>query len=277
MVQVDQPEWLVAGGGSFENCDTDVVDGNAVPCPPLEVSVVGVAVEDDVHRIPQQRFLEAARAEVRKDLRRLALHSCLDRRVVEDGHALCASEPGEGRLELERLVHRLSHESLDDFLTPGLERAYPEAAAEALDAGEADALDLARVTIEELHAGLSEDRLDLLRLTGFVVVIPENPHDWNPLGRAELLDEHAGLLREAVVCQVPAQDENVRRSPHGGKERLEGAARGLLAVEITDRGDLHPVPPIPPRWRRSSARRPRPSSAHAVPPARPRSPSAIRR
>ena len=93
---------------------------------------MGMAVEDHVARVAVDRLLEAARAQEREDLRRLALDRLLDRRVVEHGDPGHPAQPRERRLELQRLVHRLVDEDLDDLLSPGAERPLAEAAAEAL-------------------------------------------------------------------------------------------------------------------------------------------------
>ena len=61
-------------------------------------------------------------------------------------------QPRERRLELQRFVHRLVHELLDDRLAPRTERVTAEAAAESLDAGDADSLQLARVAVEHVEA-----------------------------------------------------------------------------------------------------------------------------
>src|SRR3990172_8520427 len=173
----------------LEDGDAHVVDGYFAPRPALEAAVMGVAVEGDGDRVPQQRLLEAAGSEERKYFRRLPLDSLPDRGVVQDGHALAARELREGRLELERFLDRLPHESLDDLLAPGLERPRPEASAHALDAGEADARDLALVPIDQLHPGIAEDALDLVGLVRFVVVIAEHRDNGYLLGRCQLFHE----------------------------------------------------------------------------------------
>src|SRR5262245_63897976 len=91
-----------------------------------------VAVEGHRHRVPQERFLEPARSEEREDLGGLALDRVANRRVVQDGHAPLRPEAREGRLELQRLGHRLVDEPLDHVLAPRLERALAEATAEPL-------------------------------------------------------------------------------------------------------------------------------------------------
>ena len=113
------------------------------PGPAFERAVVGMAVEDRIHRVAGERLLQPARAQVRVDLLRLALDRGLDRRVVQQGHPLLGPQPGQRGLELERLVERLLHELLDDLLAPRPQRAPPESSGKPLHPREADALDLA--------------------------------------------------------------------------------------------------------------------------------------
>src|SRR5207247_7704121 len=122
--------------------------------------------EDGGHAGTVERLLEAARSQERKDLPRLAFHRRLDGRVVEDRDPLLRAQARQRRFELERLVHRVVHEAFDRVLAPGLERAASEAAAEALDAREADALDLDALAVEHLHASVAEDLLDLGLVAG---------------------------------------------------------------------------------------------------------------
>src|SRR5688500_6154080 len=110
----------VAGGSSFR------------------LSVMRVPVDDSGDREAADRFLEAAAAEERKDFARLSFDGCLDRGVVEDGHQLLGSQTGECGFEFQSFVHRLPDEVLDDLLAPGSEGAPAKAAAESLDAREAD-------------------------------------------------------------------------------------------------------------------------------------------
>src|SRR3990172_8583903 len=102
----------------LENRNADVVDGHVAPRAALEAAVMGVAVERDGDRVPQQRLLETAGPEERKYFLRLPLNGFPDGRVVKDGDALAARELREGRLELERLLDRFPSESLEDLLTP---------------------------------------------------------------------------------------------------------------------------------------------------------------
>src|SRR5688572_32943963 len=127
---------------------------------------MGMAVEDRVAEIAVDRLFQAARAKERIDLGGLALDRLLDRRVVEHRDPRHPPQPGQRRLELQRLVHRLAHEVLDDLLAPGPERPLAEAAAKALEAREADSANFDRVPVQDLDTALGEDLLDLLVLAG---------------------------------------------------------------------------------------------------------------
>src|SRR5207253_2981742 len=126
------------------------IDRDAAFRLPLELAAVRMAVKDEGHRISADRLLQAARPEERIDLERLAVDRRLNRRVMQQRDDLLRSQPREGRLELQRFVHRFTHEVLDDPLAPRRERVAAEAAAEAFHAGDADARELARVAVEDL-------------------------------------------------------------------------------------------------------------------------------
>src|SRR6266849_5917233 len=182
MLQVDDEERRTIRRLSLEQRQAHVVDRHLAAHPALGSAVMGVPVEDRGHGIAGERLLEPTRAEKRIDLAWLTLHRLLDRRVVQDGNALGRPQLRERRLELEGLVDGLPHESLDDILAPGLERALPEASAQPLGAGEAHAVDLKGLAVQQVDAGGGTGR---------------------------------------------------------GEERLEGSLRGLLAMQVPNRGQPH--------------------------------------
>jgi hypothetical protein len=57
---------------------------------------------------------------------------------VQQHEAPARAQTRKRRLELQRLVHALLDELFDRGLTSRAERAWPEAAAKAFDAGEAE-------------------------------------------------------------------------------------------------------------------------------------------
>ena len=81
-----------------------VEHGRIRPRAPFGLAVVRVAVEDRRHRVARERLLEAAAAEERIDLERLALDRLLDRRVVQDRDEPIGAQPRQRRLELQRFV-----------------------------------------------------------------------------------------------------------------------------------------------------------------------------
>ena len=117
--------------------------------------------------------------------------------------------------------------SLDRRLAEGAEHAPAEAADEALDADEADALDLAGGAVEEPHAGAAEDLPHLVDMAAFVVVVAEDG-DHRHRAVTQILGEDLGLLRLAEIGEVAGQHEHV-----GGL--------GDLGEELADR-----APPGPP-------------------------------
>src|SRR3954466_12147446 len=152
----DAERWTV-GARTREQWHRDVVNRHAAFGGAFELAAVRVAVEDHGDRIAADRLLEAARSEERVNLERLTVDRRLDRRIVEQRDDLFGPQPRQRRLELEGLVDRFVHELLDDGLAPRRERVPSEAAAEALDAGDPDAGELARVAVEDDHAGVAQN------------------------------------------------------------------------------------------------------------------------
>jgi hypothetical protein len=230
-------------------------------------------VEGRGHLVPDERLLVAAAAEEREDLERLALDGVAHRRVVEHRDLLRRAEAGERGLELERLVERLLDERLDHGLAPRAERAAPEAAAEALHAGEADAVHHVRVAVEHRHADVAQGVGHHLGRAALVVVVAEH-RDGREAQRAELLHQHARLLGGAVVGEVAAEEEHVGAFGHLGEDRGERAVRRLADVHVAHGGDadgghegclawaVRRPPAVAPAGRRSGAR-PRPRTAGA--------------
>ena len=91
---------------------------------------------------------------------------------------MIVAKPRQRGLELQRLVDRFVHELLDDVLAPRPERAPAEAAGETLDSGEADAMNLGGVAVEDDHPGVGQDLGDLVLLAGLEVVIAEHALRW---------------------------------------------------------------------------------------------------
>ena len=190
------------------------------------------------HRVPVERLFQPARSEERHDLQRLALAGRLDRRVVHQGDLVLHPQPRHRALQLQRLVDRLVDERLDRVLAPRAERPRPKASAEPLDPGEADPLDLDGVAVQHLDAALAEDPGHLVLLAGLEVVIAEDRHDRHA-DAAQLADQDVGLLGQAVVAQVAAEDQDVGMLGDGGEDRLQRALRVLRAVDVANRRQPH--------------------------------------
>jgi len=179
-----------------------------------------VAVHDGADRKAGERFLEPAAPEERIDLARLAFDRALDRGVVQHRDEVLVAQPRQRRLELQRFVERFVHELLDDLLPPRAERAASEAAAEPLDAGEADAVNLGRLAVEHCHARVLEDGGDLDLLPRLDVMVAEHA-DHRNAHRTELPGEAPRLFGKPVIGQVARQDEDVGGFRDLRKERLE--------------------------------------------------------
>ena len=153
---------------------------------------------------------------------------------------MLGSQTRERRLELERFLDRLVHEVLDDLLAPRPERAAAESAAEAANAGEADAAKLPRVAVEHVDADVGEDPRDLAFLSGLEVVIPEHGDDGD-FRRREILREDARLFGQAVVGEIAAQHQHVGRLGDLAEQRLKASLRGLRVVDVAQRGEADDV------------------------------------
>ena len=144
----------------------------------------------------------------------------------------------ERRLELQRFVDRFAHELLDDGFAPRTERALPEAAAESLDPGDADAVSLVRVAVEHDDAGVGENLTHLVALARFEIVVAENGDDRH-VDRRQLARQHTRFIGQSVVGQVAGNQQDVGRFGNLREERLKGALRGFGAVQIAERGHAH--------------------------------------
>ena len=85
---IEQPERRPIRIARLERRERHVVDGNARLRAALRRSLVRMAVKDRGHLEARQRILESARAEKRKDLRRLADDRVANRSVVHEDDAL---------------------------------------------------------------------------------------------------------------------------------------------------------------------------------------------
>ncbi len=95
------------------------------------------------------------------------------------------------------------------FLAPRSQRAAAKAAAKPSHAGETNTAKFPRVTVEHVHADVSQDLDDLLFLIRLEVMIAEHA-DHRDLDRREIPRQNARLFGQAVVRQITAQHENVR-------------------------------------------------------------------
>src|SRR4029079_17219398 len=100
------------------------------------------------------------------------------------------------------------------------------------------------IAVEDDDPGVPEDLHDLVLLSRFVVVIPQDADDGDAERSRQLAREHARLLRQAVVRQVAAEDQDVSLGAGRGEDRLERALGRLRAVQVTDGGDAHESPGV---------------------------------
>ncbi len=119
----------------------------------------------------------------------------------------------------------------------GPERAGAEAAAEALDAGEADTRDLDRVAVEQVDAAITQHLADGVVLTRFVVVVAEHGHDRHVHALRQRPEKSLGFLDPAVIGQVAADGEDVRLRGGAGEQRRVVIRRMPSVMEVGDRSD----------------------------------------
>ena len=219
-----------------------VVDRDAGGRAPFGAAAMRVAMEHRVDAISVDGLLEPARAEIRKDFRRLAFDGGANRRVVQHGDAACRAQARQRGLELQRLVDRFLDEALDRPLAPGPERAAAEAAAEPFDAREPDAVDLGGFAVEDRHAGIGQNLADLVLVAAFIVVVAEHGDDGNVDRRRQLAGEDARLFRKSVVGKIPAQDQDVGRLADLREELMKDALRAFRHVNVADRGNAQVGP-----------------------------------
>src|SRR5688572_15687186 len=199
-------------------------------------------MEHRADTVAVDRLLEPARSEIREDFRRLAFDRRANRGIVQQRHAAGGAQAREGRLELQRFVDRLLHESLDRPFAPRPERPAPEAAAKTLDSGEADAMDLGRFTIEDRHPGVRENLPDFILVAALVIMIAEDGDDGNVHRGGQLSGENACLFRQPVVGEVATEDQDIRAGADLREHRVKDPLRRLRDVNIADRGDAKMLP-----------------------------------
>ena len=107
----------------------------------------------------------------------------------------------------------------------GAEHAPAEAADESLDADEADAVDLAGLAVEQLHAGARAGCVaHLLDMAAFVIVVAEHGDDRDRAG-LQILGQDLGLLRLAEIGEVAGEHEHVGGLGDLGEEVAIGRRR----------------------------------------------------
>ena len=113
--------------------------------------------------------------------------------------------------ELERFVDGFMDELFDRRLAPRSQRALAESAAEAFDAGDADAAHFGRFAVEDGHAGVGEDLSDLVLMAGLMVVVAEDG-DGRLVERRHFAREDAGLVRQTGIGQIAGEEQRIRRA-----------------------------------------------------------------
>lgn len=144
-------------------------------------------------------------------------------------------QPRQRRFELQRFVDRFANELLDDRFAPRPKRALAEAAAESLDACDANPVRLVRIAIKHDEPGVGHDLPHLVTLARFDVVVTENS-DRRHTDRRQLARQHTRFVRESIIGQVAGNEQDVRGFGDFCKERLKRSLRCLGAMEIGDRG-----------------------------------------
>src|SRR3979490_3411790 len=159
-----------------------VVDRRAARRTAEAPAMMGVAVDYRTHLEAVDGFAEPRRTQKWEDLRWLAFNGVLHRRIMQYHDRALTVDRAHCVLETHRFAHGLGHEILDDGFAERREHTMAKAAEKALHADEGDPVALIRLAVEYVHAGSFQDVLDLLDLTGFVIVVSEHAHDRDRAG-----------------------------------------------------------------------------------------------
>src|SRR3954471_20632730 len=93
---------------------------------------------------------------------------------MEERDAVAGAELEERLLQLQLLGDTFIDERLQRVLPEPLELRELEAPGEPLDAGDAEIVERPRLAVEDVHAGVAEDLPDFRRLSGLVIVVPQD-------------------------------------------------------------------------------------------------------
>ena len=195
----------------FQNGNGNVEDRDLHRRFPLRGAVVGVSVKSDGDAEPIEWTFEAARAEERQDLERLAFDRLADGGVMQKHHPSFGMESRERLFEANGVVNRLLHERFDARLTPCIEHPFTKATAESGHTGKANPLNLRRFAVEHDHADLFHDVTNLVHVTRFEIVITENRKDRNMNVDAQIFREQTRLLGKTVVGEITAKKQDIGR------------------------------------------------------------------
>ena len=99
-------------------------------------------------------------------------------------------------------------------------------------------LHLAGVAVEHRHAGRFEDVAHLVLFARLEIVVAQHA-DHRDVDRAQLPRQDLRLLGQAVIGQVAAQQQHVRRLGRLGQQRLQLALHRLGAMQVGQGADAH--------------------------------------
>ena len=258
--------------------DGDVVDRDLAQAA-LEGARVGVAVQDHVGVVLEDRRGEAVGAEERPDLAPLALERRRDGRVVQqDDPERAHRDRAQALVQRRGLLHRLGVDAAQGGLAEVGEVRAREAAHEALGA---DDPDLGLTQIERISwlwclsititPASCEHGGELVGAVGVPVVVAEHGQD-RDVEVAHGVGDDRGLLGLAVGAEVAGQQDDVgalvqarRRPPRRARGRRRARRSGCRPRRRSGCGIRRGGRPAGLRWRSSSSSIPAyPLSAHRV-------------
>src|SRR5262249_20353558 len=120
--------------------------------------------------------------------------------------------------------HYSLHAWFNQRLPPRTQPPPAETTAESTDARKTNACDFDRFTVEHGHAGLIENVRDGFRLSGFIIMIPNDTDTRDSHRIANVGGEFLRFFGESVLREIAAKQQHVCASRNLGKRILHRSA-----------------------------------------------------
>jgi hypothetical protein len=219
----------------------DVVDRHAVVVA-FERTVVRVTVHDEIGTMPANRTREPVGAQDEPQALGLSDERRLDRRVVEERDLdPAALDRSQTLLEAVDVAGRLGVRLAEQRLAE-VRPLLPEAADEALDAGDPDAhpahgQDRVRA-VEHDDARLRERAPEVVRAVRLPVVVPEHGDD-GTLERPARIGDDADLVDLAVLGEVAGEQHQIGLGGDVLERFAHAVAVGRAGMDVACRSNAN--------------------------------------